>query len=169
MGNRVSCWHQEIYLNKLYVIYCWVATPRNHPNCFLILFKQLVLGRKLIPSKITPQHFLNWESDQVLCDKVLTDLLLSADESEKKAFSHWSKYQILIQKGRSSEGIRWLFMGVFLDCSWQKNVPKFKVKITEGVISQTIAVGLWFCGSCSKQVKFIIILRLWESVSQYLN
>lgn len=57
---------------------------------------------------------------QVLCDKFLADLLLKADESEKKAFSHWSKYQILIQKGRTSEGIRWLFTGVFLDliCYW---------------------------------------------------
>eukprot|EP00435_Cladocopium_sp_Y103_P048673 s811_g14.t1 len=43
----------------------------------------------------------------VLCDQCIADLLLHADESDKKAFSHWSKYQILVQKGRTAEGIRW--------------------------------------------------------------
>jgi len=37
-------------------------------------------------------------------------------------------------------------MGVFLDCSWQKNVPKFKVKITEGVISQPMQLVYDFVG-----------------------
>eukprot|EP00438_Fugacium_kawagutii_P002503 Skav232492 [mRNA] locus=scaffold3757:51129:64994:+ [translate_table: standard] len=47
-------------------------------------------------------------SGAVLTDKLVADLLLKADESDKKAFSHWSKFQILIQ---SSEGIRWLYDG----------------------------------------------------------
>lgn len=57
---------------------------------------------------------------EVLTDKLLADLLLKADESDKKAFSHWSKFQILIQKGRTSEGIRWLFLGVPLGSCLQK-------------------------------------------------
>lgn len=42
-------------------------------------------------------------------------MLIAADETSgtsfvrKGPFSHWSKYQIYIQKGKTPEGIRWLF------------------------------------------------------------
>ncbi|CAL1156779.1 unnamed protein product, partial [Cladocopium goreaui] len=56
---------------------------------------------------------VRFANPDVLCDPDIAQLLLHADEAEKKAFSHWSKYQILVQKGRTPEGIRWLFMAVF--------------------------------------------------------
>lgn len=50
---------------------------------------------------------------KVLCDPVLSKLLLEAnEENHGGAFSHWSKFQILIQKGKSPDGIRWCFIAV---------------------------------------------------------
>ena len=70
--------------------------------------------------RMSPSHSFSLHAWilEVLCDPDIAQLLLHADEAEKKAFSHWSKYQILVQKGRTPEGIRWLFMAVSLDWTY---------------------------------------------------
>ena len=44
----------------------------------------------------------------------MADLLLRADDSGKSVFDKWSKFQILIQQGRTPEGIRWVFHSLCL-------------------------------------------------------
>ena len=56
---------------------------------------------------------------EVLQDKDISDMLIAADEKSgngirKGPFSHWSKYQIYIQKGKTPQGIRWLFFATNL-------------------------------------------------------
>ena len=51
----------------------------------------------------------------MLTDPDLAAMLLENDENEKGgAFSHWSKFQIILQQGKTPEGIRWNFMAVCL-------------------------------------------------------
>ncbi len=44
------------------------------------------------------------------------EALLQADEDAAKngPFNHWSKFQILVQQGKNSESVRWLFLSVSL-------------------------------------------------------
>lgn len=54
------------------------------------------------------------EFTQVLKDPDLSALLLEADETLKNPFDKWSKFQILIQQGRSPEQIKWIFFALSL-------------------------------------------------------
>ena len=50
---------------------------------------------------------------QVLKDEALARLLMEADEHPSGSpFDHISKIQLLVQKGRTEEGIRWAFNAV---------------------------------------------------------
>ncbi|CAE7662360.1 Gyltl1b, partial [Symbiodinium necroappetens] len=51
---------------------------------------------------------------RVLKDEKLAALLLKADEHPKGSpFDHYTKMQLLIQKGKSEDGIRWAFSSVW--------------------------------------------------------
>ena len=51
---------------------------------------------------------------KVLKDKELANLLLTADNDKVNPFDKWSKFQILIQQGRTPEGIKWVFFALHL-------------------------------------------------------
>ena len=84
---------------------------------------------------------------EVLCDPDIAQLLLHADEAEKKAFSHWSKYQILVQKGRTPEGIRWLFMAVSLDWTYIGFWNVLSLKKREFCQAQILSAQVWWTWS----------------------
>ena len=54
--------------------------------------------------------------DEAFKDQEIMEVLLQADEDEVKngPFNHWSKFQILVQQGKNSESVRWLFLAVSL-------------------------------------------------------
>ena len=41
-------------------------------------------------------------------------MLLYADEVQCSAFQDWSKFQILVQQGKTPEGIKWCFFALQL-------------------------------------------------------
>ena len=51
----------------------------------------------------------------MLRDPKLAELLMAADEHpEGTPFDHYTKLQLLINKGKSPEGLRWIFCAVLL-------------------------------------------------------
>lgn len=52
---------------------------------------------------------------QVFTDQKLTDMLCDADDKQLAAFKDGSKYQILVQQGKTPESIRWVFFALQLD------------------------------------------------------
>ena len=84
MGNRVSCKH-------------WYS--QSWCNSVYIVICNLPTSNCL-PS--------------VLRDKQLAELLLKSDEEVKPIFDRWSKFQILIQQGRTPDGIKWVFNALCL-------------------------------------------------------
>lgn len=106
------------------MITCWLFFWCHHFNLRYLPLSSIRLApwalESLVCNELLLMSVLGFRLAEVLPDKVLAELLLKADESDKKAFSHWSKFQILIQKGRTSEGIRWLFLGVPLGSVYTK-------------------------------------------------
>ena len=53
--------------------------------------------------------------DKVLRDAKLADLLMRADEHPKGSpFDHYTKLQAFVSKGKTEEGIRWVFCAACL-------------------------------------------------------
>lgn len=77
----------------------------------MFYFNRGLFGKMTLPLWPSPCKKLIFK---VLKDKELANLLLTADNDKVNPFDKWSKFQILIQQGRTPEGIKWVFFALHL-------------------------------------------------------
>lgn len=109
-----------------------LSLPAAHPRYPRPSLTQLALCRTglLVQSidfetKLTRAAQGLVETTKVLADQGLAEMLRNADEMQLSVFRDWTKFQILIQQGKTPEGIKWVFMAAYLIC---KQVNAFELR-----------------------------------------